>query len=289
MTTATTDRARPGGSMPGWSALPRRRPARRVPALLAIRAPLPRRTRWTLVALSIAVPLTAWWALSVSGVVQPAHYLPSPPATLQAGLAMAQEGTLLTDVWATLHRVLLGFGLAVAVSAPLGLLMGSFRSAQALVEPLIGLLRYLPAGAFIPLLIIWLGLGEPPKVALIFLATVFFNTLMTADVARGVPVALIDVSATLGARVGEVLRKVVIPYSLPGVIDAVRVNAAAAINFVVVAELIASESGLGYRIVRLQRFSQLDRIFAVLVVIGLIGLAIDIALRVLRDRVGRWT
>ena len=124
---------------------------------------------------------------------------------------------------------------------------------------------------------------------LIFLATVFFNTLMTADVVRGVPIALIDVSYTLGARVGEVLRKVVIPHSLPGMIDAVRVNAAAAISYVVVAELIASESGLGYRIVRLQRFSQLDRIFAVLVVIALIGLATDIALRVLRDRLGRWT
>ena len=120
--------------------------------------------------------------------------------------------------------------------------MGSFGSVAALFEPVIGLLRYLPPGAFIPLLIIWLGLGEPPKVALIFLATVFFNTLMTADVVRRVPIALIDVSYTLGARVGEVLRKVIIPYSLPGMIDAVRVNAAAAISYVVVAELIASEA-----------------------------------------------
>lgn len=124
---------------------------------------------------------------------------------------------------------------------------------------------------------------------LIFLATVFFNTLMTADVVRGVPIALIDVSYTLGARVGEVLRKVVIPHSLPGMIDAIRVNSAAAVNFVVVAELIAAESGLGYRIVRLQRFSQVDKIFAVLAVIALIGLTVDISLRLLRDRVGRWT
>jgi NitT/TauT family transport system permease protein len=283
MTTVTTGRARPG-----WSTPPRRRPARRVPALLGIRTPIPRRARWVLTALSILVPLGAWWGLAVSGAVEPAHYLPTPPATFAAGLRMAQEGTLAPDVWATVQRVLVGFGLAVAVSVPLGILMGSFRSAQALVEPVVGLLRYLPAGAFIPLLIIWLGLGEPPKMALIFLATVFFNTLMTADVVRGVPLALIDVSYTLGARVGEVLRKVIIPHSLPGMIDAVRVNAAAAIGYVVVAELIASESGLGYRIVRLQRFSQIDRIFAVLVVIALIGLATDIALRVLRDRVGRW-
>jgi NitT/TauT family transport system permease protein len=152
----------------------------------------------------------------------------------------------------------------------------------------IGLLRYLPASAFIPLLIIWLGLGEPSKVAILFIGTVFFNTLMTADVVRLVPGALIDVSYTLGARRGEVLRKVVVPHALPGMIDAIRVNAAAAWNFVVVAELIAAESGLGYRIARAQRFTQTDRIFAMLVVIGVIGLALDVTLRLLRDRVGRW-
>ncbi|WP_223165913.1 ABC transporter permease, partial [Lentzea indica] len=149
-------------------------------------------------------------------------------------------------------------------------------------------LRYLPAGAFIPLLIIWLGLGEPSKIAILFIGTVFFNTLMTADVVRGVPRSLIDVSYTLGARRGEVLRKVVVPHSLPGIIDAVRVNAAAAWNFVVVAELINSTAGLGYRIVRAQRFLQTDKIFAVLVVIGVIGVTIDVALRLVRAQVGRW-
>ena len=153
---------------------------------------------------------------------------------------------------------------------------------------MIGLLRYLPASAFIPLLIIWLGLGEPSKVALLFVGTVFFNTLMTADVVRTVPRSLIDVSYTLGAYRDEVLRKVVVPHSLPGIIDAVRVNAAAAWNFVVVAELVNSTAGLGYRIVRAQRFLQTDRIFAVLVVIGVAGVAIDVALRLLRSRVGRW-
>jgi NitT/TauT family transport system permease protein len=202
---------------------------------------------------------------------------------------MASTGQLFTDAWATIERVLIGFGAAIAVSVPLGILMGTFRSAQSLFEPLIGLLRYLPAGAFIPLLILWLGLGEPPKTTLIFLATIFFNTLMTADVVRQVPIGLIDVSYTLGARVGEVVRKVIIPHSLPGIIDAIRVNSAAAINFVVVAELIAAESGLGYRIIRLQRFGLVDQIFAILVAVALIGVTIDITLRVLRDRVGRWT
>ncbi len=222
--------------------------------------------------LSILGPLAAWWALSVSGVVEPAHYLPTPAATFSAGLEMFQTGQMFTDAWATVQRVLLGFGLAIALSVPLGIVMGSFRSGAALSEPVIGLLRYLPANAFIPLLIIWLGLNEPPKVALIFLGTFFFNTLMTADVVRGVPISLIEVSYTLGGRVSEVVRKVIIPHSLPGMIDAVRVNAAAAWNFVIVAELIAPDAGLGYRIKRLERFTAIDRIFAVLVVIALLGL-----------------
>lgn len=270
-----------------WDPLPRRRLARRVPSLLAIRSPIAPAARWTLAVLSVAVPLVAWQVGSVLVDGRP-DFLPSPAEAWAAGVEMARSGVLWTDAWATVARVLQGFGLAVLVSVPLGILMGSFRAAQSALEPVIGLLRYLPASAFIPLLIIWLGLGEPSKIALLFIGTIFFNTLMTADAVRQVPTALIDVSYTLGARRGEVLRKVIVPGALPGMLDAIRVNAAAAWNFVVVAELIASESGLGYRIVRAQRFNQIDRIFAVLVVIAIIGLTIDLLLRLTRDRVGRW-
>lgn len=255
--------------------------------MLAIRSPVSRRSKWTLTALSIVVPAAAWIGLSASGAV-PENFLPSPLAVWQAGELLARSGELPADLWATVQRVIVGFGLAVLVSVPLGIFMGTFRAWQAAFEPMIGLLRYLPASAFIPLLIIWLGLGEEPKIAVLFIGTVFFNTLMTADVVRNVPRTLIDVSYTLGARRSEVLRKVIVPHSLPGVIDAIRINAAAAWGLVIVAELIASTAGLGYRIVRAQRFMQTEKIFAMLVVIALAGLTIDLALRMVRDRVGRW-
>ena len=124
---------------------------------------------------------------------------------------------------------------------------------------------------------------------MLVLGVVFFNILMVADVVRQVPRRLLDVSMTLGAGPGVLVRKVILPHSLPGIIDAARVNAAAAWNFVVIAELFASEEGLGYRITRSQRFLQSDRIFAVLIIIGLIGILLDVSLRLLRDRVGRWT
>ncbi|MEU0789606.1 ABC transporter permease [Amycolatopsis sp. NPDC005961] len=276
-----------GRGRPAWAPLPRRAAPKATSALLSLRTPLSASARWKLAVLSFAIPFLAWVLLSVSGVVNPT-FLPSPVAVVRAGVDMASTGELFDDLWATTQRVLEGFGLAILVSVPLGILMGGFSAGQAFFEPLIGLLRYLPASAFIPLLIIWLGLGEPSKIAILFIGTVFFNTLMTADVVRGVPGALLDVSYTLGARRGEVLRKVVVPHSLPGVIDAIRVNAAAAWNFVVVAELINSSAGLGYRIVRAQRFLQTDKIFAVLVVIGVAGLLIDVLLRLLRTRVGKW-
>ena len=126
---------------------------------------------------------------------------------------------------------------------PLGLAMGTWPAARALFEPMIGLVRYMPAPAFIPLLIIWLGLGEPSKIALLVIGTVFFNTLMSADVAAQVPAELINVSYTLGAGRWQVIRKVIVPFAVPGLLDAMRVNIAATWNLVVVAELIAAQRG----------------------------------------------
>ncbi|GAB3677517.1 ABC transporter permease [Actinocorallia lasiicapitis] len=271
----------------GWGPLPRRRPGLRIPALFRLGAPVPARVRCVLRAGAAAVPLALWFLLSALGIVEK-EFLPSPGATWAAGWEMARSGQLADDTWASTARILYGFGIAALISVPLGILMGAYPAAHAMLEPVIGLLRYLPAGAFIPLLVIWLGIGEGSKIALLVIGVVFFNTLMTADAVKVVPKELRQVSATLGARQGEVLRKVVVPYALPGILDALRVNFAVAWNLVVVAELIAAESGLGYRIARSGRFLQSDKIFAVLVVIALIGLAIDVALRVLRDRIGRW-
>lgn len=255
--------------------------------MLAIRTPIPRSSGVTLLVLSFLLPLGAWIVLSGTGMVT-AKYLPTPGEVFAAGVEMARSGDLWTDLWASTQRVLLGFGLAVLVSVPLGILMGSFVAVQALFEPLIAALRYLPAPAFIPLFLIWLGLDETPKIALIFVGSVFFNTLMTADVVRRVPRALIDVSYTLGARPREVLAKVIVPHSAPGIIDAIRVNVAGAWALLVVAEVVNSTTGLGRSIIQSQRFAQIDEMFVVFVVFGIIGVITDVALRLLRSAVGRW-
>lgn len=253
-----------------------------------IREEIPQPLLIPLVGFSLVLPLLLWILLDASGRFNEV-FLPSPIETLAAARDMFTSGDLLTDTRASVERVAIGFAISLIIAIPLGLAMGTFKSISSIFEPAIGLLRYMPATAFVPLLMIWFGLGESPKIALIVIGTVFFNTLMTANVVWQVPGELIKVARTLGSDAPTVFRKVIFPYAVPGVIDVARVNLAAAWNLIVVAELLAAQEGLGFRITRAQRFLHIDQIFVVLVVIGIIGLATDIALRMLRDRLAPWS
>lgn len=261
-----------------------RRPSR----FWRVRDDIPRRLRIALAIASVTIPILAWIVLDATHAVNPI-FLPSPLRVLTAARALVTTGVLVEDMSASLMRIGIGFGIAVLISVPLGLAMGTFKSVEALFEPVIGLVRYMPATAFVPLLLIWFGLDEAPKIALIVIGVVFFNTLMTANVVWQVPTELIKVASTLGAGNTAVFTKVIFPYSLPGIIDAMRVNLAAAWNLIVVSELVASDQGLGYRIVRAQKFQRMDEIFSLLIVIGILGLASDLALRTLRNRVSPWS
>jgi len=253
----------------------------------SLREEIPEHLRVPLTVASIALPFVVWSLLSATGAVKPL-FLPSPVAVARALGRLASSGELWSDTRATLTRVGVSFAIVIVISVPLGLSMGTLPAVRALFEPMIGLVRYMPAPAFIPLLIIWLGLGESSKIALLVIGTVFFNTLMTADVAAQVPKERINVAYTLGAGRWVVMRKVILPNCVPGCLDALRVNLAATWNLVVVAELIAAQQGLGYRITRAQRFLQTDKIFAVLIVIGVIGVAMDVGFRLLRNRIAPW-
>jgi NitT/TauT family transport system permease protein len=252
-----------------------------------LRDPISDRMRVVFMVLSVLTPLALWVLLSGTGAVD-SLFLPTPVSVVRAGAKLWTSGALWDDLVATLSRIGISFVVIVVISVPLGIAIGTFPSMQALFEPMIGMLRYMPAPAFIPLLIIWLGLGESSKIALLVIGTVFFNTLMSADAAALVPQEMIDASYTLGASKWTVVRKVVVPYALPGLIDAMRVNIAATWNLVVVSELIAAEKGLGFRIARAQRFLQTDQIFAVLIIIGVIGVAMDLGFRWLRHAVAPW-
>jgi NitT/TauT family transport system permease protein len=166
--------------------------------------------------------------------------------------------------------------------------MGAFASVRSLLEPIVGVVRYMPAPAFIPLLLIYLGLGEAPKIALIFIGTVFFNILMIMDAVKFVPKDLLETTYTLGGKRRQALFQVITPYVLPNIIDTFRINIATSWNLVVVAELVAAENGLGKRIVQAQKFFNTDEIFACLLILGVIGFALDLSLRYLMKATCKW-
>ncbi len=248
---------------------------------------IPQKMAWTLMFLSIAVPLLLWWIISNTGLIPPL-FLPSPGQVWDAFQRLLASGDLQKDIAFSLFRVISGFLLAAIISIPLGTLMGTFASIRALLEPIIGIVRYMPAPAFIPLLILYFGLGETPKIMLIFIGTLFFNTLMIMDAVKFVPKELLETTYTLGGHRKQVLLQVISPYILPNIIDACRVNMAASWNLVIVSELVAATEGLGRRISVAQRYLKTDEIFAGLIVIGLIGLAIDLLFRLVLRTYCKW-
>jgi NitT/TauT family transport system permease protein len=269
----------PGGS-PGTR-------GRRQHPLARIRSPISVRSRIVLGISGVACIFIPWFVFS-SVMHSNSVIIPTPGATWDALVALARDGTLATDMYASCKRIFVGYSISMAIGVVLGLTMGTFASAEAFFEPQFGFLRYIPASALTPVFLLWFGLGESPKIYLIVVGTVFFNVLMVADVARTVPRELLNASYTLGASRWTVMRRVVFRHSVPGMIDVARINLAAAWLMLVVSEVLAADSGLAYRILRAQRFRAVDTMFALLIVMGIIGMVSDLGLRALRHFAAPW-
>ncbi|MUG95027.1 ABC transporter permease subunit [Scytonema sp. UIC 10036] len=248
---------------------------------------IPKPLHMALTITSIALPLLLWWVVTATTNIDP-KFLPSPAKVVEAFGRLWTTRELLKDTVASLWRVGVGFSLAASLSIPVGILMGSFPSIRALFEPLFGLMRYMPAPAFIPLLILYLGIGEEPKITLIFIGVFYFNTLMVMDTVKFVPKELIEATYMLGGNRWATLTQVILPHVLPGILDACRINLAAAWQLVIVSELIAASEGLGRRISVAGRFLKTDEIFVGLIVIGVIGLAFDLLFQYLLHVTCKW-
>jgi NitT/TauT family transport system permease protein len=249
---------------------------------------IPQSLRATLTILSIALPLLLWWLVTQFGTIDP-KFLPAPSQVWQAAVRMGASGELWQDTIASLWRVGVGFSLSMLFAIPIGILMGSFASIRALLEPLFGLIRYMPAPAFIPLLIIYQGIGEEPKITLILMGTFFFNALMVMDTVKFVSKDLIEATYMLGGNRFQTLVSVIFPHTIPGILDACRINLAAAWQLVIVAELVAATEGLGRRISVAGRFLRTDEIFVGLIVIGIIGLILDLLFQYAIRVICRWS
>ena len=175
--------------------------------------------------------------------------------------------------------MLLGFLGAAVLGVPLGIAIGTFGSIEWLSAPILGTMRYMPVNAFVPLIMLWVGIGEDAKVLMVFLSVFFFIIIMIADAVKFIPDDLLNASYTLGATRRDVVLKTIMPAVLPSVLDTLRVNIAGAWNLLIVAEVIASQNGLGYRIIQSQRYVQADKMLFCIITIGLIGLITDFVFR----------
>ncbi|WP_040262636.1 ABC transporter permease [Pseudomonas massiliensis] len=248
---------------------------------------LPAPVVWGASALAWALMIGLWAGLSYGGVV-PAMFLPTPGAVVDAALRLSRDGALGEHVWASVEVVMVGFILSSVVAVPLGLLMGSFRVAQAFLEPVVNFIRYLPVTSFVPLFILWIGIGLEQRVSVIIFGVFFQQLVMIADVSRGISKDLVDASYTLGSSRRDALVHVIAPASVPGILDTLRVTMGWAWTYLVVAELVAASSGLGYLSLKAMRGFQVDVIFLAIAVIGLLGLITDQLFRLLRLRVAAW-
>ncbi len=258
-----------------------------IEAYFAPKKDIPRRVYLSVSTLVGVLGLAFWCLLAYGGLVRP-DFLPTPVAVARAAIAGAEDGSLFVNTAVSLSEIMTGFVLASIFAVPLGILMGSFKVVEAGIEPVTNFVRYLPVSALIPLLILWVGIDMSEKVAVIFIGTFFQQLILIADVSRGVSHDLLDVSYTLGADRRTVVTRVLIPATMPGVMDTLRVTLGWAWTYLVVAELVAANKGLGYFILNSMRGLYTDQIFLGIMVIGLLGLIADQLFKFARNWLLPW-
>jgi NitT/TauT family transport system permease protein len=260
---------------------------RRLSDFLDPREPIPKSVYLILTFGSFGFFLTIWSILTYGGFVDPL-FLPSPGRVFEAGWDLFVDFSFATDILNSVYRVMVGFIAAALIGVPIGLIMGTFKAAEAITEPMVGFIRYMPASAFIPLFILWLGIGDVEKVAIIFVGSFFQLVLMVAVVAKNIHKDLLETAYTLGAKRFQVIRKVLLPASLPGILDTLRIIVGWAWTYIIVAELVASASGIGYMIISSQRMLRTGNIIFGILTIGMLGLITDYFFKWLYNRLFPW-
>lgn len=250
------------------------------------------------------IVLLLWQGLSTFEIVQPV-ILPSPVAVVRRWfeyllppdaydpamsnwLTWALSGELPHDAWSSLYRVIVGFLVGSVLALPLGLWMGASERVNELMNPLVQFLRPIPPIAYIPLAMLWFGLGNPPAFFLISIGAFFPVLINTIAGVRNVDSIYIRAAKNLGAGQMTMFRRVVLPAATPYILTGMRVGMGTAFICVIVAEMIAVNSGVGYRILEAREYMWSDKVIAGMITIGFLGLMIDLCMDRLNRRLLRW-
>ncbi|MGL4315866.1 MAG: taurine ABC transporter permease TauC [Pseudomonas sp.] len=264
--------------LPGKLVVPASRPARPL-SLLAISS------------LSLFGVLFAWWAVTAVGLIEPL-FLPSPQAVLARGWRLLGEGYMDASLWqhlgASLGRIGLGLLAAVLLAVPLGIAIGRNRIVRGIFDPLIEFYRPIPPLAYLPLIVIWCGIGELSKVLLIFLAIFAPIVIATATGVRNVDPTKLRAAQSLGATQAQLIRHVILPGALPEILTGVRIGLGVGWSTLVAAELIAAQRGLGFMVQSAAQFLVTDVVILGILVIALIAFALELGLRALQRKLVPW-
>ena len=234
-------------------------------------------------AASVITLFMAWEAVARIGGASP-KFLPPPSLVAMTLWHMLTEQQLLWHAGVSTLRVWSAFLLASLMAVPIGILMGSFRVVGAALEPVIDFIRYLPVPALVPLSIIWFGVGEETKIFLLWLGTFFQLVLLVADDVRRVPHEYQEIASTLGAPRWRRLFDVSLPAMMPTLVDNMRITLGWCWTYLIIAEIVAANSGLGFVIWQARRYFKTPEVMAGVLVIGLIGLLTDQIVRALHRR-----
>jgi NitT/TauT family transport system permease protein len=236
-----------------------------------------RLTRWqnlTLGVCSFWLFVTFW---DIASIMEPEgiNKIPSPGQTFEAAWRLLVSGKLLSEAWISCLRVIVGFSVASVIGVGVGLLAGSYLLANRLIVPVNSFLRYIPPTAFISLLIVYFGIGETYKYAVVFFGVIFFIIQMVIDVAEDVDKRYLEMGQTSGWGNWDIFNRVVMPASWPRIVDVLRINLSASWTFLVAAEIIGAEKGLGHLISVSQRYLRIDELYVGVLTFGVIGIITD--------------
>jgi ABC-type nitrate/sulfonate/bicarbonate transport system permease component len=251
-----------------------------------------RRHRYSLISVATVLGLLALWVVVTTlGLASP-RVLPSPTQLITELGVLLAEGYAGKPLWvhvgASALRTTSGFLLGLAVGIPIGLLIGTSRIISSVLSPIFAALRPIPAIAFIPLFIIFFGIGEPPKIFLIFLVTLYYVVLNTSAGVRLVPRILLQAGANQGLSGRQLFTDVIIPAALPQIFTGIKTAAALSWGLVVAAELIAAQEGLGYLISDAGTFFRIPDVYLGILIIGAIGLLLESVIVAVENRVLHW-
>ena len=227
--------------------------------------------------------IAVWTAISEIGLVSQ-RFLPLPWTVVEALWRLLVERNFIEDIGISVTRVWGAFLLSVVMAVPIGVWMSSYRAVSAVLEPVVDFIRYLPVPALVPLLIIWFGIGEASKVAVLFMGTFFQLVLLIADDAKRVPREFIEIGHTLGAKPRQITRDIVLRSMMPSMIDNLRITLGWCWTWIIVAEIVAANSGIGHVIWSMRRFVKTPEVMAGILTVGIIGLATDQLVRLIHRR-----